>query len=184
MSASELVATSSPGSVKSGQIATVRVGGVDLVGEIGRRAHSRVGVFALVSAATVVPHEPAPITPTLIVCVPPDVVPVFMLVPRSARLDRSACARRHRSATHPTRTSYTRRVDVAVLVPVKAFTEAKQRLATVLSAADRIRLARWLADGVVASLGSTPVFVVCDDPDVRDGPTRRAPPRSGRHSSG
>jgi 2-phospho-L-lactate guanylyltransferase len=58
-------------------------------------------------------------------------------------------------------------VDVAVLVPVKAFTEAKQRLATVLSAADRIRLARWLADGVVRSLGSTPVFVVCDDPDVR-----------------
>jgi 2-phospho-L-lactate guanylyltransferase len=59
-------------------------------------------------------------------------------------------------------------VDVAVLVPVKAFTEAKQRLATVLSAADRIRLARWLADGVVRSLGSSPVYVVCDDPDVRD----------------
>jgi 2-phospho-L-lactate guanylyltransferase len=64
-------------------------------------------------------------------------------------------------------TSYTRRVDVAVLVPVKAFTEAKQRLATVLSPTDRIRLARWLADGVVESLGATPVFVVCDDPDVR-----------------
>jgi 2-phospho-L-lactate guanylyltransferase len=65
------------------------------------------------------------------------------------------------------RTSYTRWVDVAVLVPVKAFTEAKQRLASVLNPTDRIRLARWLADGVVASLGATPVFVVCDDPDVR-----------------
>jgi len=65
------------------------------------------------------------------------------------------------------RTSYTRRVDVAVLVPVKAFTEAKQRLATVLSPTDRIRLARWLADGVIESVGATPVFVVCDDPDVR-----------------
>ena len=54
-----------------------------------------------------------------------------------------------------------------MLVPVKAFTEAKQRLATVLSDSERVRLARWLADGVVQSLGSTPVFVVCDDPDVR-----------------
>ena len=54
-----------------------------------------------------------------------------------------------------------------MLVPVKAFTEAKQRLAGVLSPADRIRLAHWLADRVVRSLGTTPVFVVCDDPDVR-----------------
>ena len=65
------------------------------------------------------------------------------------------------------RASYTHQVDVAVLVPVKAFTEAKQRLATVLSPTDRIRLARWLADGVVASVGATPVFVVCDDAEVR-----------------
>lgn len=54
-----------------------------------------------------------------------------------------------------------------MLVPVKAFTEAKQRLAGVLTTTERIRLARWLADGVVHSLGDTPVFVVCDDDDVR-----------------
>ncbi len=54
-----------------------------------------------------------------------------------------------------------------MLVPVKAFTEAKQRLALVLSPSDRARLARWLADGVVQSLGATPVFVVCDDDEVR-----------------
>jgi 2-phospho-L-lactate guanylyltransferase len=58
-------------------------------------------------------------------------------------------------------------VDVAVLVPVKAFTEAKRRLSAVLSPSDRSRLARWLADGVIRSLGTTPVFVVCDDPAVR-----------------
>lgn len=54
-----------------------------------------------------------------------------------------------------------------MLVPVKAFTEAKQRLAAVLDPASRADLARWLADGVLRSVGSTPVFVVCDDPDVR-----------------
>jgi 2-phospho-L-lactate guanylyltransferase len=58
-------------------------------------------------------------------------------------------------------------VDVAVLVPVKAFTQAKQRLASVLSPAERVRLARWLADGVINSVGGTPVFVVCDDPEVQ-----------------
>ena len=124
-------------------------------------------MFALVNAATVVPHEPAPITPTLIAGAPPGVVRVFISVPHPARVGSSACARPHRSATHPLLTSYTRRVDVAVLVPVKAFTEAKQRLSTVLSPSDRARLARWLADGVVRSLGATPVFVVCDDPAVR-----------------
>lgn len=54
-----------------------------------------------------------------------------------------------------------------MLVPVKAFTEAKQRLAPVLDPPTRARLARWLADGVVSSVGTTPVFVVCDDPEVR-----------------
>ncbi len=54
-----------------------------------------------------------------------------------------------------------------MLVPVKAFTQAKQRLATVLDPDTRARLARWLATGVIESVGTTPVFVVCDDPDVR-----------------
>lgn len=54
-----------------------------------------------------------------------------------------------------------------MLVPVKAFTEAKQRLASVLDPDTRARLARWLADGVIRSVGDTPVFVVCDDQEVR-----------------
>ncbi len=54
-----------------------------------------------------------------------------------------------------------------MLVPVKAFAEAKQRLSDVLGPGDRSRLARWLADRVVRSVGDTPVFVVCDDVDVR-----------------
>jgi len=52
-------------------------------------------------------------------------------------------------------------------MPVKAFTQAKQRLAPVLSSGDRVRLARWLADGVARSVGSVPLFVVCDDAEVR-----------------
>jgi 2-phospho-L-lactate guanylyltransferase len=59
-------------------------------------------------------------------------------------------------------------VDVAVLVPVKAFTEAKQRLSAVLSPADRIRLAMSMAEGVVQASAPHRVFVVCDDATVRD----------------
>lgn len=54
----------------------------------------------------------------------------------------------------------------ALLVPVKAFAEAKGRLAPALSPNDRAALARRLASGVVAAAGSLPVAVVCDDQDV------------------
>ena len=54
-----------------------------------------------------------------------------------------------------------------MLVPVKAFGEAKQRLATVLSPRDRIRLAKWMAERVVHAAAPTPTFVVCDDPEVQ-----------------
>lgn len=57
-------------------------------------------------------------------------------------------------------------VEVAVLIPVKRFTAAKARLTGVLDASSRARLARWLADRVVAASGSAPVFVACDDDDV------------------
>lgn len=59
-------------------------------------------------------------------------------------------------------------MNLAVLVPVKAFTEAKQRLSDVLSPADRRRLARHLAERVLAATEHVPVFVVCDDGEVRD----------------
>lgn len=54
----------------------------------------------------------------------------------------------------------------ALLVPVKAFTEAKQRLREALDDNDRIELARWCAERVLRASGSLPVYVVCDDPVV------------------
>jgi 2-phospho-L-lactate/phosphoenolpyruvate guanylyltransferase len=55
---------------------------------------------------------------------------------------------------------------LAVLVPVKAFGEAKLRLAPALGAAERAALARAMASAVVASAGELPTAVVCDDAEV------------------
>jgi 2-phospho-L-lactate guanylyltransferase len=55
----------------------------------------------------------------------------------------------------------------AVLVPVKAFAAAKQRLETVLDPASRIALAKAMAASVLEAAGSLRVAVVCDDEDVR-----------------
>jgi 2-phospho-L-lactate/phosphoenolpyruvate guanylyltransferase len=57
---------------------------------------------------------------------------------------------------------------VGVLVPVKAFADAKQRLGEVLPAADRERLARAMAARVVASAAPLDVWVVTDDADVAE----------------
>lgn len=57
-------------------------------------------------------------------------------------------------------------MDVAVLIPVKRFDHAKGRLSTVLTADERVRLARWLAERVVAAASPLPVFVACDNDDV------------------
>jgi 2-phospho-L-lactate guanylyltransferase len=53
-----------------------------------------------------------------------------------------------------------------VLVPVKAFTAAKGRLAGVLDGPARAALARSMAEVVVAAAAPLPVVVVCDDPHV------------------
>jgi len=53
-----------------------------------------------------------------------------------------------------------------VLVPVKAFTAAKERLAPRLDADARARLARAMAERVVAAAAPLPVAVVCDDTEV------------------
>lgn len=58
-------------------------------------------------------------------------------------------------------------VRAAVVVPVKAFRDAKRRLSGVLTPDERIRLARHMAGCVVAAAGEIPVIVVCDDDDVR-----------------
>ena len=62
---------------------------------------------------------------------------------------------------------------VAVLVPVKAFAQAKIRLAPALDAAERWRLARTMAERVLAAAHPLPVAVVCDDPEVADWASQR-----------
>ncbi len=53
-----------------------------------------------------------------------------------------------------------------MLVPVKAFADAKARLSSVLAPDQRKALARWTADRVVAAAGELPVYVACDDDEV------------------
>lgn len=55
---------------------------------------------------------------------------------------------------------------VAVVIPVKAFHHAKERLSDLLTPAERIVLAKYCADRVVDAARNFDVFVVCDDPDV------------------
>ena len=57
---------------------------------------------------------------------------------------------------------------VAVLVPIKAFAEAKVRLAPALDAGSRAALAEAMAAQVLVAAASLPVAVVCDDPGVAD----------------
>jgi 2-phospho-L-lactate guanylyltransferase len=59
-------------------------------------------------------------------------------------------------------------VDVAVLVPVKAFHAAKLRLASALDARARAELARAMAGRVVEAASPLPVSVVCDDDEVAE----------------
>lgn len=56
--------------------------------------------------------------------------------------------------------------DAAVLVPVKAFGEAKRRLSSVLTPAARAALTRRLAAGVLAAAPPLSTAVVCDDREV------------------
>ena len=55
---------------------------------------------------------------------------------------------------------------IAVLIPVKAFADAKVRLEKVLDADARSALARRMAETVVAAAAPLPVTVVCDDDEV------------------
>jgi len=56
--------------------------------------------------------------------------------------------------------------DAAVLVPVKAFGQAKRRLSPVLAPGARAALSRRLAAGVIAAARPLPIAVVCDDREV------------------
>ncbi len=53
-----------------------------------------------------------------------------------------------------------------VLVPVKAFHQAKRRLGATLADPERVRLVRAMATHVVSACAPLPVAVVCDDADV------------------
>jgi len=53
-----------------------------------------------------------------------------------------------------------------VVVPVKAFSQAKMRLASVLGPGQRAALARKMAEHVLAAAAPLPVVVVCDDEEV------------------
>lgn len=55
---------------------------------------------------------------------------------------------------------------VAVVIPVKAFSRAKRRLAPALGPEARSDLARTMATQVVTAAAPLPVVVVCDDADV------------------
>ncbi|MEM7271882.1 MAG: 2-phospho-L-lactate guanylyltransferase [Actinomycetota bacterium] len=59
-----------------------------------------------------------------------------------------------------------RRPDVAVVIPVKSFDLAKERLAPSVEPERRAELARRMAEGVVAAARPLPTFVVCGAPDV------------------
>lgn len=56
----------------------------------------------------------------------------------------------------------------AVLIPVKSFDSAKDRLAASMGPAERNRLARSMATAVVRAADPLPCFVVCDDPYVAE----------------
>ena len=55
----------------------------------------------------------------------------------------------------------------AVVVPVKAFSQAKLRLSEVLEPATRTELARAMAARVLTAAPPLPAYVVCDDEEVR-----------------
>jgi 2-phospho-L-lactate guanylyltransferase len=61
----------------------------------------------------------------------------------------------------PTRTA-------AVLVPVKAFSRAKVRLASALGPHERAALARSMAEQVLRAAAPLPAHVVCDDEEVAE----------------
>ncbi len=56
----------------------------------------------------------------------------------------------------------------AVLVPVKSFAAAKQRLGAAMTDADRRALVRRMAERVLAAASPLATAVVCDDPEVAE----------------
>jgi 2-phospho-L-lactate guanylyltransferase len=59
-------------------------------------------------------------------------------------------------------------VSVAALIPIKAFRDAKGRLAPVLNDEQRAALARYTAEQVLGAASTLHPHVVCDDDEVAD----------------
>ena len=60
----------------------------------------------------------------------------------------------------------------AVLIPVKAFSDAKARLSDALAPSARAALAQSMAENVVAAAGDLDVWIVCDNTEVAAWATR------------
>jgi len=86
-------------------------------------------------------------------------------------MTRSVRARRSIRPVHPVDTApdgHAVPQRTAVLVPIKAFADAKQRLRTVLSDTERRLLAQHCAETVLAAAHELAVSVVCDDDGVAE----------------
>jgi 2-phospho-L-lactate guanylyltransferase len=78
----------------------------------------------------------------------------------------SKTARQCRKSWRPDAGGSVGRVTAAVVIPVKAFAEAKVRLAPALGPDARAELARTMAEQVVAAAHPLPITVVCDHVEV------------------
>ena len=55
---------------------------------------------------------------------------------------------------------------IAVLIPIKSFNEAKERLSETLNKSERSLLMKKMAENVINSSATLPIWVVCDDDEV------------------
>ncbi len=72
----------------------------------------------------------------------------------------------HRSAPSVDRANRDQQQTVAVVIPVKSFEVAKERLSDALEPSDRADLAKRMATGVVAAAAPLPTYVVCGSAEV------------------
>lgn len=84
----------------------------------------------------------------------------------TSKLRQAACSRLFIMGGIFSGTEQSAGVSAGVIVPVKSFSKAKQRLAPQLSPSERADLARAMATHVVSVAEPFEVFVVCDDAEV------------------
>ena len=159
-SAGSLVARIDVGKLDVAEIVGVAVGGVDLVGQLGRRAHSVTSLPASASTlASAVPHAPAPITAASTTASNLAWTPTGTSRERHGQGRRACAAIRHAPGA-----------DIGLVIAVKRLTAAKTRLAPVFSAATRENVVlAMLVDTITAASAVTAlqsVTVVTPDDDA------------------